>query len=450
MDVIANNIANVNTAGFKSSRVTFSDAFAQTLRGASAANMDVGRGGLNPMQIGLGANVAAISTVMTPGGAQRTDAPLDLMIEGDGFFVVGDDVSGLFFTRAGHFTQDGFGNVVAPNGMMLQGWRAEEVGGDLIINRAPVQGIRIGPDQQTIPANATTRINFAGNLDPRAPRVPTTMNFRDSLGNNWQIDVEFIATNEPGAWDVQMVATPGSNPATTPVRLQGGNQSVNISGPGLNIGRVHFDTSGNMIHIGPHGAPPTGTWPTTPRTTSTYMEIDYTVAGTLFHSMNIALGREDWGDPGNDFGAIRLDFGALVQREGRSNAVARDYDGREAGDLIGISVGPDGVITGTYSNGQERMLWQIAMARFENPAGLARMGNSLFAQTRNSGTPFDGIGLEAAAIGSQLLGGTLEMSNVDLSFEFTEMITTQRGFQANSRIITTSDEILQELVNLRR
>ncbi|MCL2171240.1 MAG: flagellar hook-basal body complex protein, partial [Defluviitaleaceae bacterium] len=155
-------------------------------------------------------------------------------------------------------------------------------------------------------------------------------------------------------------------------------------------------------------------------------------------------------DDAEDFiRAIRMCFRAMLQHEGRNNVTFTDVNGREAGTLIGISIGQDGIVSGTYSNGESRELWQIAMARFSNPAGLMRMGNSLFAQTRNSGT-FDGIGFEPGAIGANLLGGTLEMSNVDLGFEFTEMITTQRGFQANSRIITTTDEMLQELVNLRR
>ncbi|MCL2416079.1 MAG: flagellar hook-basal body complex protein, partial [Defluviitaleaceae bacterium] len=221
------------------------------------------------------------------------------------------------------------------------------------------------------------------------------------------------------------------------------------AGAPIQLGRIWFDEGGSFQTFEPAGS--MSATPPTPGTQvkGTFLELGST---SEFHHI---FGRDDHpADP--LFGAvpptapsIRMDFSGLFQRRGNTNAQGRDVDGREPGMLNGISVGEDGVITGVYSNGQEVPLWQIAVARFSNPAGLRREGNNMFAQTRNSG-PFDGIGFEPASLGARLLGGTLEMSNVDLSYEFTEMITTQRGFQANSRIISTSDEMLQELVNLRR
>ncbi len=146
---------------------------------------------------------------------------------------------------------------------------------------------------------------------------------------------------------------------------------------------------------------------------------------------------------------ITIDFSELTQFNSTTNASANNDNGYEAGSLKGYSIGSDGIITGQYTNGLTKTLGQIAIADFVNPSGLEKVGSNLYQTTVNSGE-FDGIGVEVGASGGEFIGGSLEMSNVDLSYEFTQMITTQRGFQANSRIISTSDEILQELVNLKR
>lgn len=146
---------------------------------------------------------------------------------------------------------------------------------------------------------------------------------------------------------------------------------------------------------------------------------------------------------------LTIDFSGLTQFNSKNDALATADDGYTAGSLKGYSIGSDGVITGSYTNGMSKTLGQIALADFVNPSGLEKVGNNLYAATTNSGD-FDGTGVEVGSNGESLIGGSLEMSNVDISYEFTQMITTQRGFQANSRIITTSDEMLQELVNLKR
>jgi flagellar hook protein FlgE len=469
MDVIAHNIANVNTHGFKASRMTFADAFSQTLRGASGPNPDVGRGGTNPMQVGLGVNVSSIQRQMAPGAAQRTDDPFHLMIEGDGFFVVGDDVNGLFFTRAGDFQRDAHWNIHAANGMLLQGWPARWDNGNPFHAtgeirqpvRGPVEGIQIDPFMRNVPPRATGNVDFIGNIrysDAISPDNPhgllSTVTFQDSLGTTYQLSIRFnwVTNRGDGAtpaegWQVQvynrMIRTEDNTtlPPTTDAAgaaiagLQWSGAAVPGS-PGWHVmTNINFNENGR---------------PDIPATSNPFIvDMQITDAATLAHfPPGVYFGQIPAGGAEADR-AIRVDFSAMTQHAGNTNVTQHTQDGLAPGNLIGLSVGADGIITGSYSNGQSFPLWQVVLAQFDNPAGLAAMGANMFAVTVNSGD-FDGVGLTPGGAGTQLLGGTLEMSNVDLAAEFTEMITTQRGFQANSRIISTSDELLQELVNLRR
>jgi len=459
MDVIAHNIANVNTTGFKASRMTFADAFSQTIRGASAANPDVGRGGTNPMQVGLGVNVHSIQRQMSTGAAQRTDDPLHLMIEGDGFFVVGDDVSGHFFTRAGDFIRDAEWNIMAPNGMLLQGWRSpwgadgnpfDAQGNPQTPRRGPVNGIHIDAHMRSVPPRATGNIRMHGNLrytDATGENadigIVSTINFQDSLGENYSLEVRFIFhpyavgtgvdAIPANSWSVEFADVMVRTADDHPIPMTGWTGGENF--------RLMFNENGN---------------PADPSSFVLFMNLnDSPAAAALPPGVYFGQYHRDYAydldqDP-DDFETfmIRLDFSGMTQHAGNTNVRPLSHDGIAPGNLIGLSIGADGILTGTYSNGQSFPLWQIAIWTFENPAGLAAMGNNLFAMTTNSGV-WDGIGMTPGAAGTQLLGGTLEMSNVDLAMEFTEMITTQRGFQANSRIISTSDEMLQELVNLRR
>jgi len=448
MDVIAHNIANVNTTGFKASRMNFAEAFSQTIQGASAPNPAAGRGGTNPMQVGLGVNVSSIQRMMTPGAAQRTDDPLHLMIEDEGFFVVGDQVSGLFFTRAGDFMRDEEWNIHMANGMMLQGWPAAWLpgGGGPERNQetlepigpvpGTVQGINIPPEMRMVPPVATGNSRISGNLRPADAEtrpIPTTINFQDSLGTEYRIQARFVLDSATGVWTVEMQDSMTRTSDNESFPITGGTVG---STPGWSIMTTfEFTNLGN----------PNLTGATPPYFNGFVYYLDLDASGM---PPGLYLGQNHPGMAPGDR-AIRIDFRQLTQFDSASGVTSRNMDGLSAGTLQGISVGGDGIITGTYSNGQTFDLWQIALARFDNPAGLAAMGGNLFAQTSNSGQ-FNGIGLSVASAGTSLLGGTLEMSNVDLAAEFTEMITTQRGFQANSRIISTSDEMLQELVNLRR
>ena len=449
MDVIGNNIANVNTVGFKSSRMTFADAMSQRIAGASADNPQTGRAGRNPMQIGLGANVASIDRMMTPGAAQRTDHNFDLMIEGSGFFVVGDN-TGTYFTRAGALRLDHANNLTISNGMAVMGWAITENMGATtederwVVNRGPVSPIQIQPDMLSTPPRATTRINMQGNLVPEIVRdaqgnnitEPTVVQktIHDSLGNRHTIDMNMVpigpadnpdvAAGESGnltRWSVTFTIPPG-----TPLWHTMADDDTPLNQPIELWDELHldFNVNGRPVRV----LSGTDEWE---GEDLAGIELPASIFGNAQGSLI----------PGD----ITLDFSGFTQFGNlRGSARAIDFDGLSAGELSDLSVGQDGTVMALYSNGAMRPLFRIPLAEFANPAGLEAVGGSLFRATANSGA-FDGVGNDGI-----MRGGVLEMSNVDLSEEFTGMIVTQRGFQANSRLISTSDEMLQELVNLRR
>ena len=465
MDVIAHNISNVNTVGFKSSRTLFSDVFSQTVQHATGANLQgTGRGGVNAMQIGLGAQVASIDRMMTQGAAQRTDHAFDLMIEGSGFFIVGD-ASGTYFTRNGAIRPDAFGNILISNGMQLMGW---EITGNerdgWQVNRGQVEGITIRPEHQSLPPQPTTQVDFSGNLVPEVvwsndrdlsatppvigtvltPPVAMTMQVHDSLGNRHTIAMNAQITAIGGT-------TLGGADPNTPYTIWRLTAEVADSDGNFPTYYVQFDTNGRFVHavmgdpFDPTGAPASTMTASSP----TALPVDTTVAAFVrqvelpINLSILAPAAATFGETGD--GTVMLNFSGFTQFGSvRQTSRATDMDGRAAGELTDLSVGQDGTIMGLYSNGLMRPLFQVPLAFFDNPAGLEAFGGSLFRQTINSGN-FDGIGQDGV-----MQGGVLEMSNVDLSAEFTDMIVTQRGFQANSRTITTSDDMLQELVNLRR
>ena len=466
MDVIANNISNVNTVGFKSSRVLFSDVFSQTVQHATGANIEnTGRGGVNAMQIGLGAQVATIDRMMTQGAAQRTDHAFDLMLEGSGFLIVGD-ASGTYFTRNGAIRPDAFGNLLISNGMQLMGWEVQgahtrpevprEQWGNVI--RGQVQGLTLTEFHRSVPPISTTQVDFGGNLVPEghwdgmpagaeiisigwsgtywyaetdagvdviwtAPTVHMTMQLHDTLGRRHTVNVIMEMTpagpDDNTIWNITM----------PDVYQAGANPEFQIAfGPN---GRPKGMEVGHATGLVPGGT--VDDW----GLDSLTQEIDLFLSTPVIPAALFGIAPSG--------GPVTLDFAGFTQFGSvRQTARATDVDGRSAGELTDLSIGQDGTVMGLYTNGAMVALFQIPIAEFENPAGLESVGGSLFRQTINSGN-FDGIGIDGV-----MRGGVLEMSNVDLSAEFTDMIITQRGFQANSRTITTSDDMLQELVNLRR
>ncbi|OOB77525.1 MAG: hypothetical protein ATN33_08140 [Epulopiscium sp. Nele67-Bin001] len=426
MDVIGNNVANINTIGYKSQRVTFSEVFSQTVQSATSASDATGLGGKNAMQVGLGVNVSTIDILMTQGSAQRTDNPFDLMIDGDGMIIV-KDAEQTYFTRAAALRVDDLGNLVIPNGMKVQGWLANDTGTEIV--RGQVQDIVLNsPDNLFTQPEATTNVTITGNLnlddsytgDDTAKAITTIMNFYDSLGNYYSMEVEFTAyPNEGNENPVKWVMNIPSNTITD----TNGNSYTLGGTPTTDSVEIIFDSNGNMEQ-------PTGL---------------ISIAGLDLLGASPSLNAEI----GND-GMVYLDITGITQYNATTSLDSSVGDvngqgtGKAAGDMLGYDIGSDGKITAYYSNGDTKLLAQIVTTTFENAAGLEKAGDNVFLATANSGD-FDGIGAEAI-----FMSGVLEMSNVDLNSEFTNMIVTQRGFQANSKTITTSDEMLQEILSLKR
>lgn len=392
MDVVANNISNVNTTGFKSGRVTFSEMFSQSLSGASAP--DNGRGGTNPMQIGLGSDIAGIDTLQGQGSLQTTGNDTDMAIEGEGFFILSDGEQDVY-SRSGAFQPDGEGNLVDSGGRMVQGWMAS--GGELpVTDSTSLENIRI-PVGETIGAMATDRVVFSNNLNSDAEDGDTwsaPIEVFDSKGRRHSVDIEFERT-DANTWTVAVSA----DDVEVEV-VDGGNLAFDENG----IYDPEESSDETMIRI---------------------EEIE---------------GAEDI--------EVYIDLSGITQFSGASSVSATERNGGPMGSLESFMVDPSGVVTGVYSNGRVQTIAQVGLAAFANPGGLTKAGDSVFMESNNSG--IRQVGPAGSAGRGDIAPGSVEMSNVDLSAEFTEMIITQRGFQANSRIVTTSDEMLQELVNLKR
>lgn len=427
MDVIGNNIANVNTVGFKGSRVTFQEVFSQTLRGAGRPQ-EGGRGGTNPQQVGLGINVNSMDTFHTRGAVESTGYNTDLMINGDGFFMVSDTSGGVnkSYTRAGSFGLDTDGNLITPDGYYVLGYQANENG--VLIE--DLTGLKISKSI-TSPPKATEKAIFEGNIDSdlvTGGKFETVMKVYDSLGNAHNIQVTFAknttATAPNRGYDVIITKV----------------DDTDIAPPtGTTVASLTFDTTGKLLKD-PAAVPPT----IADENNTVLQSISIIDGVPPVVSNATATGTFNGANALN----INLDFTALKSYSKDSDAAALKIDGYESGKLEDFTISGSGEIEGVFSNGEVKQLGQIRLANFKNPAGLLKTGSNMYRETSNSGEAM--MGFPATGGFASLQAGALEMSNVDLSREFTDMITTQRGFQANSRIITTSDEMLQEIVNIKR
>jgi flagellar hook protein FlgE len=410
MDVIGNNIANVNTVAFKGGRATFSELFAQTIRGASRPVGD--NGGTNPMQVGLGMSINTLDTLFLQGNIETTNNNTDLAILGNAFFIVNKDGQTLY-TRAGRFDLDSTGKMVNPgSGAVLQGKMADASG--TIPAGTTLADIIIDRDIKA-PAKATSLIEYAGNLDASAavynPGPPpsggittSSISVYDSLGNRIALTLRFTKT-AANTWDWE-ASVPDPAPATTSTVV--------------GTGTVNFNSDGTLQSF--TGSPIT----ITPTTGADPLTIDF-----------------DFGTPTASAPGV---FTGLTQTAGTSTVTPRTQDGYGTGSLSNISIDVAGRVLGTFTNGTIQTLAQVMLAEFNNPGGLERSGENTYSVTGNSGIP----GITDAGETSKIIAGSLEQSNVDLADEFTKMITAQRGFQASARVITTSDEFLQEVVNLKR
>lgn len=455
MDVIGNNIANVNTEGFKSSSVTFSELMYQTTSKATSGSGANGIGGVNAKQIGLGVSTGSTTVSITSAGsAETTGNPFDLKLtdsQTTNFFVVSDGTNTMF-TRAGSFYVDGNGYLcMSSTGYKLMGWQVDQTTGD--IRKDTVSSLQImSAANQTSPPEATTKAYVSGILDKNDKDVATNdgyvlaLTFFDDLGYSYTAK---FAVNE--------VMNNGAK--------VDGAYSISLSDIlDTNGASIMYDKNGNLLA----GVNPAAIF--TP-TTINYDTSDGTFAGiagnaanttlnlTLSHSPAFNTGGPDAnGIYDSQFKDITIDFssslnynngGTSTYSATRGDETNGDGAGKKVGALIGLTVNSDGRIYGSYDNGNTTLLCQIACAQFANASGLEKIGENCYKSTLNSGE-FDGVGVEISADGSSMSTGELEMSNVDLSSEFTGMIVTQRGFQANSRVITTSDTLLEELINLKR
>ena len=445
MDVIGNNISNVNTTGFKKGRVNFQDMISQTMQGAARPNEDVG--GVNPKQVGLGMTIASVDTIFTQGSLQSTGVNTDVAVTGNGFFILKDGDKS-FYTRAGAFGLDSNGTLVNPsNGMKVQGWMSKMVDGVSVLKpTGDTTEMRI-PIGSKDPAKATTTVDFACNLDKRTPLLNADSSkadidkgtwgvdktIYDSLGNTHRLTVKY--QRDPNAPDApnQWLATVVMDPENTAFQ---NNLAVGYGTPPTgNTYVVKFDNLGAIASI-------TDSTGQTRNTGALSIPLTFTVQGTTpdqpgaTQTMNLNLG------------TVGSYENSTTQFADQSSNKSFRQDGYGMGYLENFGIDSSGEITGVYSNGQSKILGQVALASFTNPGGLEKAGDSTYIKTNNSGDA--NIGASGTAGKGKFVAGALEMANVDLADAFTDMIVTQRGFQANSRTITTADQMLQELIGLKR
>lgn len=488
MDVIGNNIANVNTVAFKAGRVTFKEGFAQLLQGASRPPGD--QGGINPVQIGLGMQIGSIDQIFNQGNLETTGLNTDVAIQGDSFFVVRKG-NQSFYSRAGNFQVDANGQLVSPaNGFIVQGRMYD--------NGLPLDGIQDIklPFGQKVSAKPTTEAMLAGNLNASAPVfqgdfndplvradpinekawTETQIGVFDSQGTKHDVKLQMWKTG-PNTWDWRIdpiasaqtfdVETDGASPPTpaalptVPPGYEILPENVKVySSTGVEYvegtdytydaasNTVVFNSSmpqNSMVKIG-YFMSPTGTLPTGENTGT------FTFDQTGILNTNVVASL-NFGVPGANPVRIDLKLGGGVNgltqfASTSSTAVLRDQNGYTAGTLQNFSIDRFGLITGFFTNGTTNPLARIVLADFNNPSGLLRIGDNMYQESANSGSGVLGFALEGSQ--SQMTSGALEMSNVDLAQEFTNMIVAQRAFQANGKVVSTSDDLLQELMQIKR
>ena len=385
LDVIGNNVANSGTVGFKQSQAQFADVYANSLTGAGGAN------------VGIGTKVAQVSQQFTQGNITATNNPLDMAINGGGFFRM-DNNGEATYQRNGQFQLDRMGFIVNPTGAKLTGYTADASG--VLSTGAPSP---LSIDTADLAPQVTSTVNAVLNLDSRGevPLVPfdmtdptsfnssTAVSVYDSLGNSHTLQTYYVKT-APGEWDVH---------AST----DGGAASA--------MGGLSFNSSGALTTPMPYIVPVVVT---TGATTPLTIEVDFT-GSTQF---------------GSAFSVNTL-----------------NQDGYTSGRLAGFDIGADGVVLGRYTNGQSAVLGQVVLANFANPNGLQQLGNNMWAETSTSGNPL--IGVPSSGSLGVLQSSAVEDSNVDLTAELVNMITAQRVYQANAQTIKAQDAVMQTLVNLR-
>ncbi|MCI7492773.1 MAG: flagellar hook-basal body complex protein [Lachnobacterium sp.] len=473
MDVIGNNIANVNTEAFKASSVRFSEIMYQTTSSASSGNGAAGTGGKNAKQIGLGVTTGTTTVSITASGsAETTGNPFDLKLtdkNSTNFFVVSDGTS-TFFTRAGDFYVDGNGYLcMSSTGYTLQGWQVDANGNVIVDSVSPLQVM--SPQNQTSAPESTTLAYVSGiidkndaNANDNAVGRTITLGLFDDLGYKYTAKFNITKNAADGEYTVKLtdiLSSGTSKTAKSIFELDADGNFVTTDANG-NTGDVVYN--GRAYKLDDLFNAATLKFDETDGTFNYIRNANTAAADAATNkevTLNLGLLRtEDTVNaaaPESNFSNITMNWSSArnYNNSGTSTIAATNGNiqglgtGKALGALTGISINDDGTIYGSYDNGNNVCLGQIAVAQFANASGLEKVGENCYQTTLNSGE-FDGVGVAIDADGSSMESGVLEMSNVDLSGQFTDMIITQRGFQANSRVITTSDTLLEELINLKR
>lgn len=445
MDVIGNNISNVNTYGFKKGRATFQDMISQQINGAARPTEEVG--GVNPKEVGLGMSVATIDTIFTQGNLQTTGNTTDLAIQGNGFFVLknGDET---FYSRAGVFGTDSNGTLVNPaNGLRVQGWMAEDVNGRQVVRTSATPTDLVIPVGQKDPPKATENVRYFCNLNKNTPEIPdnptadqvvegtwqTEIDIYDTYGNAHQVQMNFAKVpGNPNQWTVTVNVDP-DNADFTQTRIGFGTTD------GVqNTYTLNFDNTGKLQSVvdsaGNQSNPQGGI----------VLQASYAVADS-----NADANGNPYRQTFNlNLGTIGSMENTITQAASKSTTKANYQDGYKLGYLDNFKIDQSGIITGVYSNGSVRTIGQVAMASFTNQGGLEKKGDNTYAESINSGMA--NIGESGTQGKGSMLSGTLEMSNVDLTEQLTDMIVTQRGFESNAKTIQTGDSMLETVLGLKR
>jgi len=392
LDVIGNNVANSSTVGFKQSQAQFADVYANSLTGAGGSN------------VGIGVKVAQVAQQFTQGNITATNNPLDMAINGGGFFRM-DNNGEVTYQRNGQFQLDRMGFIVNPTGAKLTGYPANASGA--LLTGAPSP---LSINTADLVPQITTEVNAVLNLDsgsvvplttpfdmanPDTFNHSTAVSVYDSLGNAQILQTFYVKTANAGEWDVYA--------ATDGVQIGAGS-----------VATLNFDTNGILTTAMPLATPltvpatATGATPTFP---------------------------------------VTLDYSGTTQFGSAFSVNTLNQDGYTSGRLAGFNIGADGMILGRYTNGQSAILGQVVLANFANPNGLQQLGNNMWAETATSGNPLVGTP-DSGSLGV-LQSSAVEDSNVDLTAELVNMITAQRVYQANAQTIKAQDAVMQTLVNLR-
>ncbi len=396
MDVVGNNIANVNTVGFKRSRVAFNEVLGQQMLGVGRT---AGGSGINPSFVGLGVSVGSVDKNWGQGALEYTGVKTDFALSGDGFFLASDG-DRTMLTRAGNFTFNREGELSTSTGLKVQGWKFDQLTGE--IGAGAPANIQVNFNAQA-PAKLSTEASIVGNLSSGTEAgsgTTLTKAFYDDQGNAHTAVIRL--TKDPNA----------ANTWTTEITYSGDLTPPPFTPPAN--GSLVFKSDGSIDEA------------------------------------NSNVGALQWNDsysinPGQ---SLAFDFTGLTQNNGSTTAVVGDQDGYPSGSLSDWSIDADGVLKLNFTNGEQQKLFQLAIGQVNNANGLEQQGDNFYSTTSASGDLM--VGRAGRDLRTSVVAGTVEMSNVDLATEFTDMIVAQRGYQASARIITTSDELLQETVQLKR